>query len=61
MKEIKFNLDENPFINFLSARYSMSAKINVGKLWKWCHENNKSFFYHESWLFNECYKFSSRT
>ncbi|MCQ2970582.1 MAG: CatA-like O-acetyltransferase [archaeon] len=44
MKEIKFNLDENPFINFLSARYSMSAKINVEKLWKWCHENNKSFF-----------------
>ncbi|SEL07453.1 chloramphenicol O-acetyltransferase type A [Methanobrevibacter gottschalkii] len=44
MKEIKFNLNENPFINFLSARYSMSAKINVEKLWKWCHENNKSFF-----------------
>lgn len=44
MKEIKFNLDENPFINFLSARYAMSARINVEKLWNWCNENDKSFF-----------------
>ena len=44
MKEIEFNLDKNPFINFLSARYTMSARINVEKLWNWCHENNKSFF-----------------
>ena len=44
MKEIEFNLDENPFINFLSARYSMNARINVEKLWNWCHENDKSFF-----------------
>ncbi len=44
MREIEFNLDENPFIDFLSARYSMSARINVEKLWNWCHENNKSFF-----------------
>lgn len=44
MREIEFNLDENPFINFQSARYSMSARINVEKLWNWCHENGKSFF-----------------
>ena len=44
MREIEFNLDENPFIDFLSARYAMSARINVEKLWKWCHENDKSFF-----------------
>lgn len=44
MKEIEFNLDENPFINFLSSRYAMSARINVEKLWKYCHENDKSFF-----------------
>ena len=44
MKEIEFNLDENPFINFQSARYSMSARVNVEKLWNWCHENDKSFF-----------------
>lgn len=44
MKEIEFNLDENPFINFQSARYSMSARVNVEKLWNWCHENGKSFF-----------------
>ena len=44
MREIEFNLDENPFIDFLTARYSMSARINVEKLWKWCHENDKSFF-----------------
>ena len=44
MKEIEFNLDENPFINFLSARYSMSARINVEKLWNYCKQNEKSFF-----------------
>ena len=31
MREIEFNLDENPFINFQSARYSMSARVNVEK------------------------------
>ncbi|WP_231476029.1 hypothetical protein [Methanobrevibacter oralis] len=47
MKEIEFNLDENPFINFQSSRYTMSAKINVEKLWKYSKNNNKSFlFYH---------------
>ena len=44
MREIEINLDENPFLNFLSARYTMSARINVEKLWKWCHDNDKSFF-----------------
>lgn len=44
MKEIEFNLDENPFINLLSARYAMSARVNVERLWKWCHENDRSFF-----------------
>ena len=44
MREIEFNLDENPFINFQSTRYSMSARVNVEKLWNWCHENKKSFF-----------------
>ena len=44
MREIEFNLDENPFINFPSARYAMSARVNVEKLWNWCHENDKSFF-----------------
>jgi chloramphenicol O-acetyltransferase type A len=44
MKEIEFNLEENLFRNFLSARYAMSARVNVEKLWNWCHENDKSFF-----------------
>lgn len=44
MKELDLNLDENPFINFFSARYAISARINVEKLWKYCHENEKSFF-----------------
>ena len=44
MREIEFNLDENPFMNFLSARYAMSARVNVEKMWNWCHENDKSFF-----------------
>ena len=44
MREIEFNLDENPFKDFLSSRYSMSARVNVEGLWKYCHENEKSFF-----------------
>ena len=44
MKEIDFDLERNPFINFLSSRYVMCARIDVEKLWKWCHENEKSFF-----------------
>ncbi|WP_406536568.1 CatA-like O-acetyltransferase [Methanobrevibacter sp.] len=44
MREIEFDLDANPFINFLSARYAVSARVNVERLWKWCHENDKSFF-----------------
>lgn len=44
MREIEFDLKNNPFINFQSARYAMSAKLNVEKLWNWCHENDKSFF-----------------
>lgn len=44
MREIEFNLDENPFIDFLSTRYAMSARVNVEKMWNWCHENDRSFF-----------------
>lgn len=44
MREIEFNLEDNPFINMLSSRYSMSARINVERLWKYCKENNKYFF-----------------
>ena len=44
MKEIDFDLDGNPFINFLSSRYVMCARIDVENLWKWCHENDRSFF-----------------
>ncbi len=44
MKEIDFDLDNNPFINFQIARYSMSARINVEKMWKYSKENDYSFF-----------------
>ena len=44
MREIEFNLEKNPFINFQSSRYTMSARINVEKLWKYSKENDKSFF-----------------
>ena len=44
MKKIDFDLENNPFINFKSARYSMSARINVEKLWKFTKENDYSFF-----------------
>ena len=44
MKEIEFDLKNNPFINFQSSRYTMSSRINVEKLWKFCKENDYSFF-----------------
>lgn len=44
MKKIDFDLKNNPFINFQSARYTMSSRINVEKLWKYSKENDYSFF-----------------
>lgn len=44
MREIEFDLDGNPFIDFLTSRYTVSARVNVESLWKFCHENEKSFF-----------------
>lgn len=44
MREIDFDLDGNPFINFNSTRYMMSARVDVEKLWKYCKESDKSFF-----------------
>lgn len=44
MKKIDFDLKNNPFINFESSRYTMSARINVEKLWKFTKENDYSFF-----------------
>lgn len=44
MREIEFNLNENPFMDILSSRYTMSARVNVEKMWNYCHENDKSFF-----------------
>lgn len=44
MKELDFNLNENPFNGFLSTRYAMSARVNVESLWNYCKENDRSFF-----------------
>ena len=44
MKEIDFDLENNPFINFLVPSFSISARINVEHLWKFSKENNMSFF-----------------
>ena len=44
MKKIDFDLKNNPFINFQSTRYNMSARINVKNLWKYAKENDYSFF-----------------
>ena len=44
MKKIDFDLKGNPFIDFESSRYTMSARINVEKLWKFTKENDYSFF-----------------
>ena len=42
--KIDYDLKNNPFINFQSSRYTMSARINVKTLWKYCKKNNLSFF-----------------
>ena len=44
MKEIDFDLENNPFINFLSSRYTMSARVNVENLWIKSKEQGLSFF-----------------
>ena len=44
MKEIDFDLENNPFINFLSSRYTMSARVNVESLWIKSKEQDLSFF-----------------
>ncbi len=44
MKEIDFDLENNPFYNFLSSRYSMSSRLNVEKMWNYSKENDLSFF-----------------
>ena len=44
MKEIEFDLENNPFINFLSSRYTMSARVNVENLWIKSMEQDLSFF-----------------
>ena len=44
MKEIDFDLENNPFINFLSSRYTMSARVNVENLWIKSKEQDLSFF-----------------
>lgn len=44
MKKIKFDLNNNPFINFQSSRYSISARVNVENTYTFCKQNNYSFF-----------------
>ncbi|MDO5849517.1 MAG: CatA-like O-acetyltransferase [Methanobrevibacter sp.] len=44
MKKIDFNLESNPFINFQSARYCMSARVNAEKTYNFSKENGYSFF-----------------
>lgn len=44
MRELDFNLNDNPFINFHTSRYAMSARVNVEKAWKYCKEDDTSFF-----------------
>lgn len=42
--EIEFDLENNPFKNFLSSRYTMSARLDVGGMWKYSKRHNCSFF-----------------
>lgn len=42
MREIVFNLKENPFINFQVSRYSMTAEL----MWKRCGNIQKKITAH---------------
>ncbi len=44
MKEIDFDLKNNPFINFLSSRYTISARVNVAEMWNYSKKEDLSFF-----------------
>ena len=44
MHKIDFNLEKNPFYNFQSSRYSMSARVNVKKAYEFAKNENYSFF-----------------
>lgn len=44
MKEIDFDLKNNPFINLQSSRCTMSARLDVEDMWNFSKENNLSFF-----------------
>ena len=44
MKKIDFDLESNSFTNFLSARHSMTARVNVEKTYKYSKDNGYSFF-----------------
>lgn len=44
MHKIDFNLEDNPFYNFQSSRYSMSARVNVKKSYEFAKKEDYSFF-----------------
>lgn len=44
MHKIDFNLEDNPFYNFQSSRYSMSARVNVKKAYEFAKKEDYSFF-----------------
>lgn len=44
MHKIDFDLENNPFYNFQSSRYSMSARINVKKAYNYSKKHHYSFF-----------------
>ena len=44
MKEIDFDLENNPFINVLSSRCNMSVRIDVEDMWNFSKANDLSFF-----------------
>ena len=44
MKELDFDFKKSPFYEFLSSRYSISARIDVKDTWDFCKENDLSFY-----------------
>ncbi len=43
-KELDINVDELPFQDFLTSRYSMTVRVNAQKTFDFCKKNNYPFF-----------------
>lgn len=44
MKEIDFDINQSPFSNFFTSRFSISSKVDAQYAWDFAKENDLSFF-----------------